>query len=246
MFGFKPKLPCSDDERDWVDDGFDRLIRLLGRSRLLECALVEPSDKCFPEPYDGTERALETLFQRVCNYMQVDRTLIRLAVLGGAAEFKDLLPQYSTNSNDPAGFHFGRSKDGISHIAIRTSLIGDPLAAVATLAHELGHVILHDCEFSSDSEDVEPMTDLVTVFLGMGIFTANCARRFKQWEGDQKYGWSMKHLGYLPEVVYGYALARFAKDRGEIRPEWTEYLSTNLKTYFWQSAAWLERNSPPS
>ena len=88
-----------------------------------------------------------------------------------------------------------------------------------------------------------PMTDLVTVFLGLGIFTANSARRVKQFQNDRSQGWSMKHLGYLPEVVYAYALARFAQGRGESKPAWTEYLSTNLKAYFRQSAAWLERES---
>jgi hypothetical protein len=55
----------------------------------------------------------------------------------------------------------------------------------------------------------------------------------------------MQRLGYLPEVVYGYALARFAKDRGEDHPEWTRHLSTNLKTWFRQSAAWLRKDSRP-
>jgi hypothetical protein len=186
--------------------------------------------------------ALESLFQRVCGYMEVDRREVRLEVLEDEADFRDLLPQYRFSSKDPAGLHFGRNKDGLSHIAIRTSLIGDPMAAVATLAHELGHVILHEGQFQdSEAEDLEPMTDLVTVFLGLGIFTANCARRFKQWQNDRRQGWSMKHMGYLPEVVYGYALARFAREREEVDPAWCEHLSANLKAYFRKSASWLEK-----
>lgn len=242
MFGLKPRPPLTEDERIWVDEGFDRLSRMLGLRRMLECLAVEPSDAFFPDPYDGSEAALERLFQRVCDYMHVSRESVKLEVFADSPEFSKLLPGYSSSSNDPAGLHFGKSADGMSFIAIRSSLIADPLAAVATLADELGHVILQgDDPISTDAEDLEPMTDLVTVFLGLGIFTANCARRFAQYQRDQQYGWSMRHLGYLPEVVYGYALARFALERGESSPAWTEHLSTNLKTYFRKSAAWLDR-----
>jgi hypothetical protein len=121
----------------------------------------------------------------------------------------------------------------------------DPLAAVATLAHELGHVILLDGgHLERDAEDMEPMTDLVTVYLGLGVFTANASRQFRQYQDDRRQGWSMSRLGYLPETVFGYALACFAKERGENQPAWAEQLSTNLKAWFRQSAAWLRKASP--
>ena len=117
---------------------------------------------------------------------------------------------------------------------------------VATLAHELGHVILLDGEhLRRDAPDMEPMTDLVTVYLGLGVFTANAARRFQQYQEDNRQGWSMERLGYLSEPVYAYALARFAKDRGEDSPAWAAHLATNLKTWFRQSANWLKKDSRP-
>ena len=45
------------------------------------------------------------------------------------------------------------------------------------------------------------MTDLLTVFLGFGIFNANCAARLTKWQNDRKQGWSMQRLGYLPEFM---------------------------------------------
>lgn len=90
------------------------------------------------------------------------------------------------------------------------------MKVVATLAHELGHVILLGGDhLKRDEEDMEPMTDLVTVYLGLGIFTANASRRLEQHQDERKQGWSMSRLGYLPEVVFAYALARFAKERGK-------------------------------
>jgi hypothetical protein len=178
--------------------------------------------------------------------MEVNRAKVDLAVVPDSGELLDMLPAYSQFSDEPAGLHFGGGDNELPVIAVRRSLLKDPLAAVATVAHELGHVVLLDGgHMRPDAEDMEPMTDLVTVYLGLGVFTANAARRFLRYQLDNREGWSMERLGYLPEVVYAYALARFAKDRGEEHPAWVGHLSTNLKTWFRQSADWLTKDSRP-
>jgi hypothetical protein len=245
MFGLQPKLPVTIDERQWVDEGFRRLKRALGEKRMRDCTIIEPTDGFFPDPYDRSESALEAIFCRVCGYMQVDRSAVELAVIPDTDELIEMLPRYSHKSDGAAGLHFGQSADEKPLIGIRHSLLKDPTAVVATVAHELGHVVLLDGgHLSREVEDMEPMTDLVTVYLGMGIFTANASRRFHKFQDDRSEGWSASRLGYLPEVVYGYALALFAKQRGESDPEWENHLTTNVKAYFRRSAKWLERNSP--
>jgi hypothetical protein len=37
--------------------------------------------------------------------------------------------------------------------------------------------------------------------------------------------------------------AKFAAERGEIKPEWTQHLSTNVLAYFKRSRAWLAKNA---
>jgi hypothetical protein len=219
---------------------------MLGWSRLQNATVVLPTDEYFPDPWDAAEAGLEALFRRVCGYMRVTRSKVDLAVVPDSDELIDMLPTYSRFSDDPAGLHFGGGEEERPLIAVRRSLLKDPFAAVATLAHELGHVVLLDGgHMRRDAEDMEPMTDLVTVYLGLGVFTANCSRRFQQYQQDNRQGWSMERLGYLPEAVYAYALARFAKDRGEPEPAWVAHLSTNLRTWFRQSAAWLAKDSRP-
>jgi hypothetical protein len=247
MFSLRPKLPVSEEERLWVDEGFRRLSRMLGSSRMLNAKVVLPTDEHFPDPYSPTEAGLEALFRRVCAFMSVPRAQVELAVIPDSSELVEMLPAYSYKPEGPAGLHYGKRWEG-EHplVAIRQSLLKDPLSAVATLAHELGHVILlGGGHLDRNTDDMEPMTDLVTVYLGMGIFTANAARRFQQFQDDRKQGWSMSRLGHLSEPVYAYALARFAKDRGEEKPAWTPHLSTNLKAWFRQSATWLAKDSQP-
>lgn len=252
MFGFSPKLPVTDEQRIWVDEGFKCLEKLLGRHRVLEAKVVEPTAEDFPDTYDKTPEALERLFSRVCTYMRVDRASIKLEVFPDETEeLRDLLPAWSAGGQGPAGVylhaHQRESKTGDDDdrmvVAIRSSMMKDPLSLVATVAHELGHVILLGGDLMTpDMEDHEPMTDLLTVFLGLGIFAANSAARFKQFQNERKIGWSTQRLGYLSERVFGYALARFATERGEVKPDWARHLSPNVKSDFKNSKRWLEQN----
>lgn len=243
MFGLRPKLPVSEEDRQWVDTGFNRLSHMLRHKRMLQAKLILPDAEHFPDPNDKSESAVDKMFCRICDYMKVGRRQIDLEIFPDETEeLKEMLPYWKGSHNGCAGLYV--HPDDESHrivVALRNSQLDDPMALVATLAHELGHVILLGGGLMEHSvKDMEPMTDLVTVFLGFGIFNANCAARPTKWQNDRKQGWSMQHLGYLPEEIYGYALALFAHQRGEGRPEWTRHLSTNLRSYFRKSAAWLE------
>lgn len=250
---FSPKLPVLEEDRQWVNDGFNRLDRLLGRRRLLEAKVVEPTAKDFPDPYDRTQEAVEALFGWVCNYMQVNRRDVTLEIFPDETDdLQEILPSWhSDGGSHPAGLYLhshernNPSEEAESGmvIAIRNSMLKDPMSLVATMAHELGHVILLGGNLPThDTPDHEPMTDLLTVFLDLGIFTANSAARFTQFQDNTRAGWSTQRLGYLPEPVFGYALAKFATERAEHKPAWAKHLSTNVRSDFNQSMRWLAAN----
>jgi hypothetical protein len=250
MLGFSPRLPINDDERLWVDQGFRRLETMLGRRRMLEAKVVLPTAEDFPDFYDKTASSAELLFRRVCGYMRVDRNRVELEIFPDETEqLRSMLPHWSGQSSNCAGFYTdgnrSDSNEGETHmlVALRSTQLHDPMTLVATMAHELGHVILLGGGLmTAKTSDHEPMTDLLTVFLGLGMFTANSAARFKQFQDERRAGWSMNRLGYLSEEVYGYALARFAAERQESKPEWRKWLCTNVQAYFKRSLAWLAHN----
>lgn len=252
MFGFTPKLPVSDEERQWVDEGFRRLEKMLGRRRMTEAKIILPAAEYFPDPYDKSEAACEKIFQRVCDYMQVERSHIELEIFADETEeLREILPYWRGSSGGCAGFYShdkaGEPDDGPDEVrmlvALRSTQLSDPLSLVATMAHELGHVILLGSGvLNPRTSDHEPLTDLLTVFLGFGIFNANSSGRFLQHQDERRYSWSMHRLGYLPEQVYGYALAKFAAEREEEKVEWAKHLSTNVRSYFKQSRSWLAKN----
>ena len=239
------KLPVSDEERQWVDEGFRRLEKMLGRRRLLEAKVILPTPEYFPDPYDQCAAGVEAIFRRVCSYLRVDRSRIQLEIFPDETEeLRSILPYWRGNSGGCAGFF---SHEPNSHsdptddetrmlVALRGTQLKDPMSLVATMAHELGHVmLLGGGLMTPNTPDHEPITDLLTVFLGFGVFTSSAARRFKQYQDERHYGWLTHRLGYLPEEVYGYALAKFAEARGEEKPGWAKHLSTNVKAYFRRS-----------
>jgi hypothetical protein len=252
VFGFSNKLPVSEEERLWADEGFRRLEKMLGHRRLLEANVVLPTPEYFPDPYDTNITGAETLFGRVCSYMRVDRSRIQLEVFPDETEeLRSILPYWRGNSGGCAGFFSHEPTTDSSPpgektrmlVAVRSTQLKDPLSLVATMAHELGHVmLLGGGLMSPETPDHEPLTDLLTVFLGFGVFTSSAARRFKQYQDERRYGWSMHRLGYLPEEVYGYALAKFADERKDEKASWDKHLSANVRSYFKRSQSWLAKN----
>jgi hypothetical protein len=137
-------------------------------------------------------------------------------------------------------------RDGRSVITIRDGLPARPMALVATIAHGLGHVLLLGEErISPDREDHEPLTDLLTVFFGLGILSANAAFDYQQRAvGVRQVRWSTSKLGYLTEPMYGYALARYAWLCGETHPIWKKYLDTNPREFCRRGRRYLASYQP--
>lgn len=248
MFGlFKSSLPITEEQRLWIDESFTRLADLLGHDRMLDATVMLPTQEHFPDLYDGTERSLHLMFARVAEHMRVNPTQVNLQLFTDTNNLsRDILPLSFGQSSGAGGVYF-HSPGAKIQIAVNESKLQDPLALVATLAHELGHVILlRPGLVDRESADMEPLNDLLTVYLGMGVFNANAAFQFRQYTDNEKQGWSVQRLGYLPETMFGYALARFALERGEVKPVWATYLSTNVGAYLKQSAAWLKANKATS
>jgi len=78
----------------------------------------------------------------------------------------------------------------------------------------------------------EHATDLASVFLGFGIFTANSAFHFQQFSNSQTFGWRSRSLGYLGEVDCAAALAIYAELCGVEDGHITQHLKENPRGYF--------------
>jgi hypothetical protein len=232
MLGSAPECPIDPESKAWIDRRWAWLIRQFGAKTLCSSQVILPTPEFFPDPFDHQEEDLQPMLDRVCGYMDVDPEEIQLLV------YEERRPTVG-ESEGTAGLY--RQVNGVFQIAIELSLLSDPLALVATMAHELGHVLLlGKGRISPKDEDHEPLTDLLTVFLGLGVFTANSVIREDNWIAGHVSGWSMKRQGYLTMPMFGYAFALFARDRDEGDPSWASELRKDVRASFEQSLRYLD------
>jgi len=232
MFSFrKPSCPIDDDTRQWIDDRMNWLIGQYGFDAPQNATVVVPTKEFFPDHYEPTEDCLQALFDRMCDYMQVDRSRVSLQY------YEHNVPVVASSSglNDYQSSTSGIYEESNCAITVwlNVNCLDDPPAVVATMAHELGHVhLLGDSRLSDEDPDHEPLTDLLTVFMGLGVLTANAALRDRNFRVGNMEGWSIGRQGYLTMPVFGYALAWFAFHRKEENPFWATHLRLDVRSSF--------------
>jgi hypothetical protein len=134
------------------------------------------------------------------------------------------------------------SPGGKARVSINSKYLKDAESLVSTMAHELAHLILlGQCGLSAETPHMEAITDLATIYVGMGIFTANSLLRSRQWRDGNVEGWSIQRKGYISPEMAGWALALFCWSRGELKPQWARHLSTDPRSYLKMGVRYLER-----
>jgi hypothetical protein len=243
MFWSSSKPPIKDEEKKWIEASLQWLTKQFGAEYFLSRRTILPENSFFPDPFRGTEECVHKLVLRVSSYMDVDPNFIQVELFADRDETasKHRLGSEETYSG-AAGLYFSEANPGDKmKVAINISQLKEPTKLVATIAHELGHVILlGGGRISSEHKSHEFLTDLITVFLGMGIFTANAAFQFAQWQDHSHQGWRASRLGYMTEEMFGYSLAACAWMKNDSKAEWRKYLAMNVGHYFKKSLKYLD------
>jgi hypothetical protein len=240
MLWFTPKCPVEADDKLWLEESMEWLLEEFGCDAFRAVTVVLPTDEFFPDSYSADEDDVWSLVERVCAYIDVDPDLIELEFFDDQrGELRNT--GFFESSYEGASGHYKKRKDKFV-VSLATSQLTDPMSLVATIAHELGHVrLLGEERVDADFEDHEPLTDLLTVFFGLGVFTANSAFSFQQWTNTSSQGWQTERKGYLSEEMFGYALALFALMRNEHHPDWSRHLEGSVVTYFKNGQRYLEK-----
>lgn len=263
QLGRKLRGPCchlTTEEKTWVEQRLIWLRAQFGPGPIRRPPL-DPSSPVLPRAWRCSEESGEDLFRRLCGFMQVNPARVRLCFYA-PEEFR----QYDSpvagewQSTGPAGLYYdqgegdlGADGDGEGEadkapaqdpnklvIAADASALSDPASLAATYCHELAHVhLLADRRIKRDEADGEALTDLLTVYFGAGILTANSAIQFSQWQDGRMQGWSIRRQGYLSEALFGYALACAAWYVGDTQAAWQRHLRDNIAYYFEDSMHFL-------
>jgi hypothetical protein len=234
---FGPRLPIDSDELEFQLATFKWLDREFGgpEARLL----VLPTSEYFPAPADGGASRIETLFGHVRKAagMADWPCELRAGRQDRPVQVGTALLLRHEGAAAPCGTFQITGADGRPKVVItyNPSLAADSEAMIATFAHELGHYLMSTASTAPPGgwSLHELHTDLAAVWLGFGIFLANSARSFSQFQSAGEMGWSSRTQGYLSEGALVTALVIFQRLRGDdpLAPAvWLkDYLRTDLK-----------------
>lgn len=211
----------------------DWLVAEFGRDVLLR-PIALPTD-LIPDGYDGSEAAATDLCGRIDARMD-----LRPGQCGLSFELNGVRRPVSRMVVKEQSGRWIRV-DGQNQIQLAPALAGDPVALTAIYAHEVGHeLLLGDRRITlARRPDHEPLTDLLTVFYGLGIFTANAA--YERRPRPNGRGKQPLARGYLREAALSEALAYYAKLRGERHPDWDRHLDPPVRRGMRNQLAVLHR-----
>jgi len=236
LFPQAPRCPIDAVTRAWVERRWDWLTARFGEDTLRNFDPALPIPRDFPDLFHGAKDDVQRLMERVADFMEIDPTQVDLVYFDGTdpfAEHPGLAPQESQGA---CGVYW--SVEGRHRIALDVRGLSDPEGLIGTIAHELAHARLAASgalDPDPAGDDHEPLTDLLTVYLGMGVLTANAVLREEHVHEGRWSRWRMSRRGYLDMPTYGFALALYALARDEARPEWARHLRPDVQSAFRES-----------
>jgi hypothetical protein len=235
-----PRCHIQTDEKEWVERRMVWLKEQFGAEPIRREPLM-PTSELLPKQWDASYEAGADLLSRLCEFMRVDRARLELQFYSDSDSHEIDSPcAGETQSSGPAGLYHHPTRSEKMVIALAESGLLRPASLAATICHELGHVhLLGDKRIDLNEEDCEQLTDLLTVYFGAGILTANSAFQFSQWQDGRMQGWNASRQGYLSEALFGFSLACFSWYRGDAEAVWRKHLRENIAYYFDDSMHFL-------
>jgi hypothetical protein len=201
----------------------------------LNSEIIIPHINKIPIKISQTENCAKELVSFVASKMKIKRDLIDVKFYNQSSMELDtyLVTQLNDEDKLSSGQYLGKSKKGKYQILLETSKLKNPIALIATIAHELAHIKLLGEKRIKKNDEL--LTDLIPIIFGFGIFNANSIFQYQQ----DSSGWRINSQGYLNEKMYGFALAKFALYRQDSKTEWSIYLTSTVKEEFEKSIIYL-------
>jgi hypothetical protein len=239
-----PTCPVSPARQAWIESSMLWLVQEFGLAEARRQVAL-PTPDFFPVPFTGAKREIRALLVRVCAVMRVDPLFVWMNLFDGP-------DSRTSRSREDQRIAIGSYRKiwEFSIVSLDRKEARSPAGLAAIIAHELGHVrLIGEAHLAQDREDHEQLTDLLTVYLGMGIFTTNAALTVRNQPDAPDEGAnaatapglvnSFRAVGYLFQTDLAYALACYCRLRGETEPAWAAHLDPRPRRTLAQGLAYL-------
>ena len=234
---FGPKLPIDEEELEfqlatlkWLESEYGEV----GHT-----PLILPTPTFFPPSNRAGHGRIEDLFGHVKSAAGLADwpCELRPGAADRPVELGPTLLLRHEGAPAPCGTFQVQAADGTNTVVItyNPALADDPTALIATFAHELGHYLMSTAKSDPPGGwDLHELhTDIAAVYLGFGLFMANSARSFAQFQEAGLMGWSSRTQGYLSEGALVTATAIVERlthrDPLDAAPWLKAYLASDLK-----------------
>jgi len=238
MFGlfkqknFEPSV--TPEDKEWIEKNFIWFIEVFGLSRLKSTPFILPASDTFPFTNLKDTYQFQTLFEQLCSYWDVDAKEINVKFFDDikSKQWSNLAPQGSYT--EPLGEYYRAytREEKRFNIHLAKSNLDHPQLLIAVIAHELAHVKLLGGNYIKQGDpDMEPLTDLASIFFGFGLFVANtCQIQDAYWIGRS---------GYLPNELISYSNALICYITEHDIEKYLPLLNPNTKALFKQDYEFL-------
>jgi len=236
----KPKCPVNEEKRLWLENSFIWLLNEFSEKYFLDKAILSPSDSRLVQLADSVEIDLNQVIRIVLEQMDIDFSSVNTFIYDDRPLEIEMGAGYISTKieasvNYSAGLYGGKNADGTFNIGIERSQLRKLNILIATLAHEAAHIKITG-ESRIENAD-EQFIDIVTIFFGFGVFTANSLIYFDQ--ESKKINWQ----GYSTQQEIAYSLALYTYIRGEgYEPIWYKHLNSEVKSFYDESQLYIMHN----
>lgn len=237
MFGFLGKSRLVDKHTAaWTVDRFGWILETYGPDKpVSNTELVLPTAEFFPSS-GCPETGIEEIFRNVARHagvadwsFEIDAVDDNTARPVGSALLLQPLTQASPvqandNAEDPQSWP----------ISYPARFATSPAPLIACFAHQIAWHLLHQTDWPEafGPDEVGGLCDLVTVYLGFGVFLSNSAYEFEGYSLGLESGWVSERQGSLSEVSILFATALFLRLQNGKPDIVRDHLKPKLRGHF--------------
>ncbi len=245
MFGlFRPKCPVDAREQAWIEMRMAWLGEHLGWDTLRETQTILPTGDFFPLPYDGSESAAQAIYERVCQYAKQDPNDLPVTLFEDQADPSERLvfgPEFWTAEHGLLACDPGSSSHS-PRLYVSKTIAENLEALIACFARGIaGFRMIQDRKLPRTAEDFRHIVELMPIWFGLGIFTANTVLAETPGHSALGMGSSLSPRSSLQARDFGYALALASWMKDETQPEWSRHLRRDAEATFVDGLKYLRK-----
>ncbi len=215
------------EDKDWIEQNMLWFIEHFGVEPVREQPFILPSLENFPFNNLKDPDQFRELFKQLCDALNLDPEEIVIKIFDDiqSKQWDIMIPQ--GEFRDAAGLYNKIYETGEKRfqVQIARSNLEKPLLLTSVIVHELAHVKLLGGNYLKQNEqDLEPLTDLASIFFGFGIFVANSVV-------TSDFYW-ISRSGYLPPQIISYANALICYISGKQAKDFIPFLNRNTAELF--------------